>query len=160
MIFISSLTFFQYPNCNHPKLSRLYIIGLDLGLDLELALGSFASIIGLDLKDEYICINQTGVRSKTHILHQYSRPQFNIDSGNIHAWPAHTTRFASAYPQAYLPLSYAAQIPTTHNPGLANVRVTLSKLNQEVRKCRARFLFCGYCWYCCKCVIVCDCVHV
>ena len=39
------------------------------------------------------------------------------------------------HPQAYLPLSYAAQIPTTRNPDLANVRLSLSNLDQEVRKC-------------------------
>ena len=38
------------------------------------------------------------------------------------------------YLQAYLPLSYAAQIPTTSNLDLANVRVSLSNLDQEVRK--------------------------
>ena len=42
------------------------------------------------------------------------------------------------YSQACLPLSYAAQIPTTPNPDLANVRVSLSNLDQEVRKCSAR----------------------
>ena len=35
------------------------------------------------------------------------------------------------YPQAYLPLSYAAQIPITRNPDLANVRVSLSNLDQD-----------------------------
>ena len=41
-------------------------------------------------------------------------------------------------PQACIPLSYAAQIPTTPNPDLANVRVSLSNLDQEVRKCSVR----------------------
>ena len=36
-------------------------------------------------------------------------------------------------PQVCLPLSYAAQIPTTPNPDLANVRVSLSNLDQDVR---------------------------
>ena len=36
-------------------------------------------------------------------------------------------------PQVCLPLSYAAQIPTTPNPDLANVRVSVSNLDQEVR---------------------------
>ena len=36
------------------------------------------------------------------------------------------------YLQAYLPLSYAARIPTTRNPDLANVRLSLSNLDQEV----------------------------
>ena len=39
------------------------------------------------------------------------------------------------YSQAYLPLSYAAQIPTTSNPDLANVHLSLLNLDQEVRKC-------------------------
>ena len=42
-------------------------------------------------------------------------------------------------PQACIPLSYAAQIPTTPNPDLANVRVSLSNLDQEVRQCSARY---------------------
>ena len=35
--------------------------------------------------------------------------------------------------QACIPMSYAAQIPTTSNPDLANVRVSLSNLDQNVR---------------------------
>ena len=42
--------------------------------------------------------------------------------------------------QACLPLSYAAQIPTTPNPDLANVRASLSNLDQDVRQWSARFL--------------------
>ena len=44
-------------------------------------------------------------------------------------------------PQACIPLSYAAQIPTTRNPDLANVRASLSNLDQDVRKRSAR-VFC------------------
>ena len=44
-------------------------------------------------------------------------------------------------PQACIPLSYAAQIPTTPNPDLANVRVSLlSNLDQNVRQRSVRFL--------------------
>ena len=43
-------------------------------------------------------------------------------------------------PQACLPLSYAAQIPTTPNPDLANVRVSLSNLDQDVRQWSVRFV--------------------
>ena len=93
--------------------------------------------------------------------------------------PPQKIRFvASANPQACLPLSYAAQISTTHNPDLANVRVSLSNLNQEVRKYRVYF-FCDYmldqvhacmcgrvrvrlrayvCVCVCVCVFVCVCV--
>ena len=61
-----------------------------------------------------------------------------------------TIRFSvSVNSQVWLPLSYSAQIPTTHNPDLANVRVSLSNLNQEVRTCRVCFS--------CGCVL---CVHV
>ena len=42
-------------------------------------------------------------------------------------------------PQVCLPLSYAAQIPTTPNPDLANVRVSLFNLDQNVRQCSVRF---------------------
>ena len=45
------------------------------------------------------------------------------------------------YPQAYLPLSYAAQIPTTRNPDLANVRLSLFNMDHNVRQCSARFCF-------------------
>ena len=43
-------------------------------------------------------------------------------------------------PQACVPLSYAALIPTTPNPDLANVRVSLSNVNQYVRQCNVRYL--------------------
>ena len=42
-------------------------------------------------------------------------------------------------PQACIPLSYAAKIPTTPNPDLANVHVSLEYLDQEVRQCSAWF---------------------
>ena len=58
-------------------------------------------------------------------------------------------------PQACIPLSYAAQIPTTRYPDLANVRVSLSTLDQEVRKCIARVFVSAY-----LCVCVCVCVRV
>ena len=40
------------------------------------------------------------------------------------------------FSQACIPLSYAAQIPTTHNPDMVNVRALtwLSNLDQRVRK--------------------------
>ena len=65
------------------------------------------------------------------------------------------------YPQAYLPLSYAAQIPTTRNPDLANVRLSLSNLNQEVRKCRVYFVVVVVVSVLvCTCLIKCVRVHV
>ena len=45
-----------------------------------------------------------------------------------------------SYSQACIPLSYAAQIPTTPNPDLANVRVSLSNINQDVRQGSVREL--------------------
>ena len=47
-------------------------------------------------------------------------------------------------PQACIPLSYAAQIPTTPNPDLANVRLSLSNLDKDVRQCSVRFFFCEF----------------
>ena len=41
--------------------------------------------------------------------------------------------------QACIPLSYAAQIPTTSNRDLANVRVSVSNLEQDVRQFDVRF---------------------
>ena len=41
------------------------------------------------------------------------------------------------YPQAALPLSYAAQIPITRDPDLANVRISVSNMGHQVRKCCA-----------------------
>ena len=35
--------------------------------------------------------------------------------------------------QAYIPLSYAAQIPTTPDPDLANVRLSLSNVDHQVQ---------------------------
>ena len=35
-------------------------------------------------------------------------------------------------PQALIPLSYAAQIPTTPNPDLANVRLSVSNVAHQV----------------------------
>ena len=43
-------------------------------------------------------------------------------------------------PQACVPLSYAALIPTTPNPELANVRVSLSSVDQNVTQRCVRFL--------------------
>ena len=48
-------------------------------------------------------------------------------------------------PQACIPLSYAAQIPTTGDPDLANVRVSLLNLHQNVRQCSAHFFFMRVC---------------
>ena len=45
-----------------------------------------------------------------------------------------------AIPQACIPLSYAAQISTTPNSDLANVRVSLSNLDQHVRRRNVQFL--------------------
>ena len=36
------------------------------------------------------------------------------------------------FPQAFIPLSYAAQIPTTPDPALANVRMSLSNIEHQV----------------------------
>ena len=44
-------------------------------------------------------------------------------------------------PQACIPLTYAAQIPTTSNPELANVRVSLFNLEPEVGQCMQGALF-------------------
>ena len=72
--------------------------------------------------------------SRTHALQQSSRPKFNADTGITHAQIP-----PFQIPQAYIPLSYAAKIPTTPNPDLANVRVSLSNLDKEVRKCSVRY---------------------
>ena len=61
------------------------------------------------------------------------------------------------YSQICLPLSYAAQIPTTRNPDLANVRVSLSNLDQQVGKDSVR-VFVSVCL--CECLLVCVCVCV
>ena len=37
------------------------------------------------------------------------------------------------FPQALIPLSYAAQIPTTPNPDLANVRLSVSNVDHQVQ---------------------------
>ena len=42
-------------------------------------------------------------------------------------------------PQACVPLSYAAQIPTTPNPNLANVRISLSNVGKDVRQCNVHY---------------------
>ena len=55
----------------------------------------------------------------------------------LHYFVAHSLRCLH-YSQACIPLSYAAQIPTTSDPDLANVRVSLLYLDQKVWKCRAR----------------------
>ena len=55
-------------------------------------------------------------------------------------WQPDELTYLCHIPQACLPLSYAAQIPTTPNPDLANVRVSLSSVDQNVRQCSVRFL--------------------
>ena len=73
-----------------------------------------------------ICINQTSERMLCN---------FTLALGSCtHEYLA----------QVCLPLSYAAQIPTTPNPDLANVRVSLSKLDQDVRQCSVRFFVSVY----------------
>ena len=37
------------------------------------------------------------------------------------------------FPQVVIPLSYAAQIPTTPNPDLANVRLSVSYVDHQVQ---------------------------
>ena len=37
------------------------------------------------------------------------------------------------FPQAFIPLSYAALIPTTPNPDLANVRLSVSAVEHQVK---------------------------
>ena len=46
--------------------------------------------------------------------------------------------------QAVIPISYAAQIPTTRNPDLANVRLSLSNVEHQVPECSIYVLFCVY----------------
>ena len=53
------------------------------------------------------------------------------------------------YPQVVIPLSYAAQIPTTRNPDLANVRLSVSNVDHQVPQCSA-----------CVFVSVCLCAYV
>ena len=103
---------------NHPKPSR----PCDLGLGLVNASTKPVSVVGRILYIDALARNLTlALVSCTH----------NNAVKQIHF-------VASA--QAVIPLSYAAQIPTTHNPDLANVRVSLSNLDQDVRQCSARFL--------------------
>ena len=52
-------------------------------------------------------------------------------------------------PQAVIPLSYAAQIPTTRYPDLANVRLSLSNVDHQVTQCSV-----------CVFVTVCLCAYV
>ena len=115
-----------------------------------------------------ICINQMSAPSRTHALQQCSRPQYNADTGIMHAQIS-----PCQIPQACIPLSYAAKIPTTPNPDLANVRVSLSNLDQEVRKCSVRYFVsiyvsrcmcdtcmrtvCGVHLFLCGCVLICMC---
>ena len=66
--------------------------------------------------------------------------------------------------QPCIPLSYAAQIPTTRNPDLANVRVSLSNVDQAVRKRSAR-VFASVCLLVLVCIygwpsVLCVCVRV
>ena len=42
------------------------------------------------------------------------------------------------YTQAVIPLSYAAQIPTTRDPDIANVRLSVSRVDHQVPQCSAR----------------------
>ena len=92
-----------------------------------------------------ICINKTSARSRTHTSQQCSRPQFNTDTVIMYAQIS-----LCQIPQVCIPLSYAAQIPTTPNPDLANVRVSLSNLDQEVHQWTARY-FVNVCVSRCMC---------
>ena len=69
------------------------------------------------------------------------------------------------FPQAFIPLSYAAQIPTTPDPDLANVRLSVSKVDHQVQYHRVmrallRVYFVRVCvrkcvsMWCAQCVLV------
>ena len=60
------------------------------------------------------------------------------------------------FAQVCVPLSYAAQIPTTPNPDRANVRVSLTNLDHDVRKCSATC----FCMCLCACARAAVCVYV
>ena len=52
------------------------------------------------------------------------------------------------FPQAVIPLSYAAQIPTTSDPDLANVQLSVSNVDHQVPQSSAfvvaSVLLCAY----------------
>ena len=85
-------------------------------------------------------MNRGSVSSGLYASQQCSRLQCHIGTGIMHAHlsPCHL-------PQACIPLSYAAQIPTTPNRDLANVRVSLSNMEPEVCQCSVHYLvsLCG-----------------
>ena len=135
---------------HHPKPPRPYDLGLRLWLGFFVCMEQTYEYMHQSnpwTRSTSICTNQTSGPSNTHALQQFSHPQFNTDTGTIHAQIS-----PCQIPQACIPLSYAAQISTTRNPDLANVRVTLTKLNQHVCQCSVRFF--PQCMHLCECVYV------
>ena len=109
------------------------------------------SFIRMEQKHEYKRIHRGSVSSGPHASQQYSSLNFGID-------PMNNPFCCLCSPQAIIPLSYAAQIPTTPDLDLANVRLSVSKVDHQVqyqRVMRALYLAC-FCARMCEEVCVRD----
>ena len=121
-IFITSLTLIQSQTRNHSlrglgdvTLGQRLFVRIDHVHEYRIMYIKATLAWGMST-----CINQTGVPSMASCAAILSRVQF----------------VANLLPvsQACIPLSYTAQIATTSNPDLANVRVSLTNLERGVLK--------------------------
>ena len=71
-----------------------------------------------------------------------------------HDNPVKNAFFCLCFPQAFIPLSYAAQISTTPKSDLANVRLSISKVDHQVPQNSAWVVVSVFCARICKEVCV------
>ena len=93
------------------------------------------SFLRMDGKHEHKRINEGSMPSGLHVLWQCVHTQFYLPL--VLEWCTHNNSVANLFrclccTQAVIPLSYAAQIPTTQDPDMANVRLSVSRVEQQV----------------------------
>ena len=72
----------------------------------------------------------------------------------MHNNPVENPFCCLCFSQAVIPLSYAAQIPTTPNPDLANVRLSVANVDHQVPQNSAWVVVSVFCARICKEVCV------
>ena len=109
---------------NHPKPSTLDLV----------------SFMHMGRKHEHKCINQYSIPNGLHVFQQWflARNLTLVLESCAHNNSVTNPFRCLRYTQAVIPLSYAAQIPTTRDPDLANVRLSVSRVDHEVPQCSAR----------------------
>ena len=92
------------------------------------------SFMYMDRKHEHKCINQCSIPDGLHAFQRcYLARNLTLVLGSCTHSNSATNPFRClCYTQTVIPLSYAAQISTTRDPDLANVRLSVSNVDHEV----------------------------